>query len=541
MGHEEERFIPYRLTSMWGHRVLVLAPHPDDESLGCGGTLIQHRQHDDPVKIVFLTDGAQGATAANYTPEAYVALREEEAQQACRILGITEFEFWRIPDRACQPNEDVRTRMAQLLETYRPTLVYVPSPHEFHPDHRGAARLFWETLQQSRFQVEVAFYEINRPFKVNTLVDISAVVEQKRRACNTYQSQLEHLPYTELALSLNRFRSLTVSASCTYAEGFLRIDASNHPVRSLDTLLLEQFFDEQDARDASRPLVSVVVRTQNRPTLLRQALLSLVAQTYRPLEVIVVNDGGRDIKPVIEEVEPALSIQLCSHKHPRGRAAAANAGLAHAHGTFLMLLDDDDLLYPSHIDKLATHLVQSEASFAYSDCEVGHYRWENNELILTQAKYPFVPDEDGTSPATFDRDRLYRDNYIPLMTALFTRGLLDQVGLFDEAFEVYEDWDLWLRMARRTRFHRVPGITAEYRQFDDRPGHDFRMWRGRLYAKHSDYWTTERLTVYAWSLIESLQQHTTYLEEQRERIRRHPLYRLLPRWLLRQLGLLRKP
>lgn len=94
---EERRFIPFETTELTGHTVLVLAPHPDDESFGCGGSIILHCIHDDPVKIVFLTDGAQGDISQHHEREQYIALREAEAREACRLLGTQDVEFWRIP------------------------------------------------------------------------------------------------------------------------------------------------------------------------------------------------------------------------------------------------------------------------------------------------------------------------------------------------------------------------------------------------------------------------------------------------------------
>ena len=79
-------------------RVLVVAPHPDDEALGCGGALIQHRKQGDRVKVVFVTDGAAGGKLGHYAGLNYRELRRDEARRAGAILGVDELVFWEYPD-----------------------------------------------------------------------------------------------------------------------------------------------------------------------------------------------------------------------------------------------------------------------------------------------------------------------------------------------------------------------------------------------------------------------------------------------------------
>jgi glycosyltransferase involved in cell wall biosynthesis len=252
-----------------------------------------------------------------------------------------------------------------------------------------------------------------------------------------------------------------------------------------------------DLTDHSRPLVSIVIRTKNRNALLRQALASVLAQTYPNLEVIVVNDGGEDSTPVIDEFQPNLTIHHILHDNPRGRAAAANTGLQATQGKYINFLDDDDLLYADHIEKLATFLESSGESFAYSDCDIGHYQWQDQDFLLKSERQLF-------NGFDFDRDRLYFNNYIATMTAMFTRQLWEQVGLLDESLDCLEDWDLWLRMAGQVTFHHLPGVTAEYRSLVNRD-YDNRYWTLKIYDKYRDYWSPENLAKQTWPRIEALQ------------------------------------
>lgn len=230
----EPSFIPYATTTFTGQTALVLAPHADDETLGCGGTILGHTDHGDRVEVVILTDGA--AAKAN-TDQSYIQVRESEACAACESLGCSRPSFWRLPDRALSVDPTTINRLAEVIRRIRPGIVYVTSPAEIHPDHRAAARLAWQAIRQSRVDTTLAFYEVSRPFRVNALVNITDVIERKRAVCNLYHSQLEIYPYTDIAIALNRFRSLTVAASADYVEGFLTVPAATVRSMSLERWL----------------------------------------------------------------------------------------------------------------------------------------------------------------------------------------------------------------------------------------------------------------------------------------------------------------
>lgn len=500
---EERRFVPFETTELTGHTVLVLAPHPDDESFGCGGSIILHCNQGDPVKVVFLTDGAQGDISRQHEREQYIAVREAEAWEACRLLGTEDVEFWRIPDRTCTPTPETVERLSALLQRYRPSLIYTCSPLEFHPDHQAVAQIVWRAVQQTQLSTQVALYEVNTPFRINTLIDISPVLEQKKRACNAYVSQLKNCPYTDFAESLNRYRALTVAASCTHAEGYLVCDTARITYQTLEMFLLEHIFPTRMTADVEPALVSIIVRTKNRLPLLKQALSSIATQTYPNIEVVVVNDGGQDVSPVLAEFLSFLDIQSTTHEQSRGRAAAANAGLRLARGKYINFLDDDDVLYPHHIEKLAEYLTTTGEQFVYSDCEQGHYRWSDQDFVLNREKEPF-------QGVDFDPEQLHADNYIPIMTAMFRRDFQERVGPFDESLDIFEDWDLWIRMAKHTCFHRLPGISAEYRVLGDH-GYNYTHWKARIYTKHEHDSSAADVTRWTQHRVDALQQENLHL------------------------------
>lgn len=205
----------------------------------------------------------------------------------------------------------------------------------------------------------------------------------------------------------------------------------------------------------SSPSVSVIVRTYNRPTLLAQALTSLANQTFADFEVVVVNDGEADIGAVLEHFEPFLVLRQASHRQCSGRSAALNSALAAARGRWITYLDDDDLVYPFHLEQLVQGLSDTQRQVAYSDA----YR----ALCLSDASSDVVVQLLPCAALDFDFRRLIVDNWIPLMTFMHAADCLDTVGLFDEHLDLFEDWDFLIRTGQRYAFVHFPQYSCEYR------------------------------------------------------------------------------
>ncbi len=456
----EERLIPYRAAELTGRRVLVLAPHPDDETIGCGGSLALHRAAGDPVKVVFLTNGARGDMTGAYSRETYVALRREEAREACRILGITDLEFWKQEDRALAESRGVLQRLRRLLVDYRPGLLYAPSPLEFHPDHRAACFLLQEAVRACENDFEIAFCETGQPLGINTLVDITSVLDLKVAACKAYRSQLKERPYTDICIALNRYRSLTLPEGVTHAEGFVLWNTTLLRKAGLLSLPFQKAARLAPTEKEAGPLVSVIIRTKDRPHLLAHAINSVVGQTYRNVELVLVNDGTQDVSDLVASLAPDLPVVYRRHREPRGRAAAANTGLEAATGAYLNFLDDDDVLYPQHVEILVSFLRARGQKVAYSSVLNVYFKGPP-EIPESRAR------EELVFNIPFDADRLIFENYIPLMSVLFSREVLARVEGFCEDLVLFEDWDFWRRMARHYPFHHVDEITAEYRFFGE--------------------------------------------------------------------------
>ena len=452
----EEHLIPYHATNLTGKRVLVLAPHPDDEVIACGGSLALHAKAGDPLKIVFATNGAKGDLSEKMTREEYVELRQKEAWEACACLGVTDLEFWSYEDRALAGSRGALRQMMDLLEGFRPELVYAPSPLEFHPDHRATCLLLCDAIGSCSQDFQVAFYEIGQPLSVNHLVDITGVLELKKRALGFYKSQLKEREYEDFTIALNRYRSFTLAESVTHAEGFSlwktevvrKIGPFSIPFQRANRLL--------PGPGEAGPLVSVIVRTKDRPALLANALRSIAGQTYANIEIVVVNDGGQDVEDVITSLAGRIPVTYIAHELSEGRAAAANSGLMAAKGLYLNFLDDDDVFYPDHVETLVSAILSRDEKVVYSSVLSAHFSGpaENPENCIKK-----VVNHD----IDFDADRILFQNYIPIMSALFHRDILSKVEGFSEDLTLFEDWDFWIRVSRHFHFHHIDKVTAEYR------------------------------------------------------------------------------
>ena len=207
-------------------RVLVLSPHPDDETFGCGGTLRRQVEQGDTVRVVFLTSGEKGGHGRSEAET--IVLREEEARLAADILGLSQLEFWHEPDGALRVTAAAVKRMRAVLQTFRPDTIYVPHGREMHPDHRAASRLLRAALAGARGQrPDVLQFEIWTPLqRLDEIIDVSEQMERKVRAMRAYRSQCAVVGFVEALRGLNRYRGEMHSwPGGNYAEAFTRLRA----------------------------------------------------------------------------------------------------------------------------------------------------------------------------------------------------------------------------------------------------------------------------------------------------------------------------
>jgi LmbE family N-acetylglucosaminyl deacetylase len=194
-------------------RVVVLAPHMDDEVLGCGGTIARHVRAQSEVSVVFLTDGRHGGA---------VALRKSEARRAADVLGVRTIHFLDAEDSRLRHDSLVAGRLRATLEQERPEIVYLPFFLESHPDHRATNSVLFAATRGSTLRFECRGYEVWTPLFPNCIVRIDETLHLKRQAMECYASQLAVRDYLHCNLGLNAYRTMSLAAGTAgqYAEVF---------------------------------------------------------------------------------------------------------------------------------------------------------------------------------------------------------------------------------------------------------------------------------------------------------------------------------
>ena len=220
-------------------RVLVVAPHADDETLGVGGTIARHVREGDEVAVAVMTGPGEG-THPIFPNEVWDTVRAE-ARRAADVLAVTELVFRELPavllpDR---PVWEANREAAEVLGEFAPDLLYVPFPFDLHRDHRDIYYAFsvawrptssvgrniqgiyaYETLSETHWNPPY----LEAGFIPNTYVDISADLETKLRALACYESQLLAFPHARSLEAIEhqaRWRGAQVGMEA--AEAFVTI------------------------------------------------------------------------------------------------------------------------------------------------------------------------------------------------------------------------------------------------------------------------------------------------------------------------------
>jgi LmbE family N-acetylglucosaminyl deacetylase len=159
--------------------VLVLAPHPDDETLACGGTILRHRAAGDRVMVVVATDG-RASRAGRLPPSEMAVRRRAEAEEAMRRLDA-ELHWLGLPEGAWDESLLI-DGLATALREFQPDLVYAPSPIDHHPEHVRVARALAASLD-AWSPAQVRIYELSVPLGsgLTSLISDIATCESRRR------------------------------------------------------------------------------------------------------------------------------------------------------------------------------------------------------------------------------------------------------------------------------------------------------------------------------------------------------------------------
>ena len=211
--HRITHRMPVKLRAVEKQRVLVVAPHPDDEVIGAGGNLALHQRLGSEVLTLYVTLDAPGPI-----------VRKEEAERVARLLGF-DYRFLGFPDGSISLHEAAVSRaVAEQIRAFRPDVIYCPFPADHHRDHQSTAGCTGAAVAETGYGGEIWCYEIWSCLWPNIGIDISSVADIKRAAINCYASQVAHVDYVEGTLGLNRHRGLRLGVE--YVEAIFACDRS---------------------------------------------------------------------------------------------------------------------------------------------------------------------------------------------------------------------------------------------------------------------------------------------------------------------------
>lgn len=241
-------------------------------------------------------------------------------------------------------------------------------------------------------------------------------------------------------------------------------------------------------------LVSVVIRTCNRPHILRETLESVRRQTYPNIEVVIAEDGSNTAQKMLMEEFSDLNIRYACTGECKGRTIAGNMALSMTTGAYLNFLDDDDLLFPEHIQELVKVLDGAKEKVAYS------IAYESIVQYQKEKKYYKEYRRKIRYQQPFNRTYLTFHNYLPIQSVMFSRELYEELGGFDEKLDILEDWDIWVRYSMKTDFIYVDKITSLYRVPLKQVKRDAQMYHAfekvtkkfEAYSKYMNYYEVNR-------------------------------------------------
>lgn len=216
----ENELVPYITSDIPDGPWLIFAPHADDETFGLGGSMLLAKQKNIETNVVFVTDGALGGDKDH---ESLVEKRVEEAKRATSALGVTNTYFFAEPDRGVRVCERLINKISTLIEETNPKSIFIPTPLEFHPDHRATSELVWRSVQRLvSYTGDVYSYEVSNLAPINLLIDTSAVAHQKYEIVKIYASQLTENKYLNLVKAVDTARTFSLPLDTIAAEGLFK-------------------------------------------------------------------------------------------------------------------------------------------------------------------------------------------------------------------------------------------------------------------------------------------------------------------------------
>jgi len=415
-----------------GHpgRVLVVAPHPDDEVFGCGGMLAWHTRGGASVRVLVVSDGTAGDPGA--LERDIAKKRIEESLAAGSELGVRDYRFLGFADGKVDDAADLAARLFAEIEAFDPDLVYGPSAQELHPDHRATARGLVAALERGR-ERRVRLFGVNVQVTANVLFDVTPVYAAKRAAIRCLASQLAYMDLLAKSEAADRARTVNVEdPRLEFVEGFAELSTRALALleRSMGAVVSQvQGAENTSAEARGLSAATAVISTWNKAGVVLENLASLRAQTLPFAGIVVVDNASSDgtARRIAEEF-PEVRLIVMPHSD-YGACETFNIGFASVTTPLVAILDDDVTLPPDWLEKATARLLAEP---------------ETTAIVSTEVIEPGMP--TGYLEASKRAGRRYMSTFRGC-GSLARRAALERAGYYDERLFLYgNERDLTCRL-----------------------------------------------------------------------------------------------
>ncbi|MFK5986540.1 MAG: glycosyltransferase [Pseudomonadota bacterium] len=438
---QKSKLVPFQASPLPASPWLIISPQPLVELLAMGGCLLQAKKQNIDINLLIFTDKLS-------------ATKQQSIIDIEKKLGIKQIFFHSQNSPELSPDDKLDSqnlyhKVLKYITQGKPQSIFCPSFTEYSSTHHTGLEVVLKVLSQAEhfFSGQLFTYETaNQQQVINNLINISDVIAEKQLLLKNCPHEFFENTEINISIAVNAARSYTLAPSITHAEAFYQMSAPFSS--SLTHTLINQFQPlYKQLRQIDISYISIIVRTKDRLKLLRKTLLSIAEQSYQSIEVVIINDAGCCIDELLKQFENTFYLlKIHSFEKNQGRTQAANKGLELVTGEFILFLDDDDVIYPTHIESLISTASEKKVAVVYNNIETKNGLEFNHE---------------------FNKPLLYIGNYLPIHSVLFSRKFIDQGIRFDPNLNVYEDWDFWLQIVQVSDFYHVNTIGGFYTDSGD--------------------------------------------------------------------------
>lgn len=204
-------------------KILVFAAHPDDEVLGCGGTIAKLAGRNE-ITLCIVTDGA----SAQYSDQRFIEIRKKAAEDASKLLGIRNIKTLPFSDQKLDliPQLELNRTLEKVIDEERPEIIYTHSSHDINKDHRLTYESTMVACRPFRRKVKrLICYELPgvhlHQFEPNVYVDITDTIDRKLEAFKKYSTEIEDAPKPRSIDSIRAWAAMRgIESENKYAEAF---------------------------------------------------------------------------------------------------------------------------------------------------------------------------------------------------------------------------------------------------------------------------------------------------------------------------------